>query len=177
MVRISSMISTVLPTPGAAEHRGLAAARDRRQQVDHLDAGLEHFARAGLPASAGAGRWIGQRGMSAGKRRAAIDRVAERIQDPPEDRLADRHAERLAQAPDRRAAAEPGGALQRDRAHAEGIEVALDLDGQAPRADPTAISSASLIAGSSPFGNATSITEPRTAITRACTVGSSGWPT
>ena len=35
-----------LADPGAAEHRGLAALDQRRQQVDDLDAGVKHLARA-----------------------------------------------------------------------------------------------------------------------------------
>jgi hypothetical protein len=39
MAWISSVTSTVLPTPGAAEQRRLAALRERGEQVEHLDAG------------------------------------------------------------------------------------------------------------------------------------------
>ena len=42
---IISVINTVLPTPGTAEQADLAAGDVRRQQVDHLDAGLEHSCR------------------------------------------------------------------------------------------------------------------------------------
>ncbi len=48
----------------AAEHRGLAALRHRRQQVDHLDAGLEH---------------LGGPGLVAQRRRAGVDRAARRV--------------------------------------------------------------------------------------------------
>jgi hypothetical protein len=50
-----------LAQPGPAEQSGLAAAEERRQQIDHLDAGLEHF---------GLGRQIDK------FRRLAMDRPA-----------------------------------------------------------------------------------------------------
>ena len=44
MLRISSCTMTVFPDAGAAEKSDLAALHERTDQVDDLDAGLEHFA-------------------------------------------------------------------------------------------------------------------------------------
>ena len=44
VVRISSMISTVLPTPAPPNIAALPPVDQRRQQVDDLDAGMEHLA-------------------------------------------------------------------------------------------------------------------------------------
>ena len=52
-----------LADTGAAEHRRLAALRQRHQQVDHLDAGLEHRGRRGLL------RQFGRRAMDRPARR------------------------------------------------------------------------------------------------------------
>ena len=42
-----------LADAGAAEHRGLAALGERREQIDHLDAGLEHIRRRRLAHQSG----------------------------------------------------------------------------------------------------------------------------
>jgi hypothetical protein len=45
MLLMSSIMFTVLPTPGAAEQDHLAALGERAYQVDHLDARFEQFLR------------------------------------------------------------------------------------------------------------------------------------
>ncbi len=84
-----------LAQPGPAEQPGLAAADERREQVDHLDAGLEDF---------GLGREIGDLGSVAMDRPellgihrpAVIDRLAEQIEYAAERFLADRYGDRRA---------------------------------------------------------------------------------
>ena len=79
-----------LAQAGAAEQAGLAAADQRRQQVDDLDAGLEEF---------GLGRQLGERRRLAVDRpafrgvdrAAAVDRLAEQVEDAAERLLADGH--------------------------------------------------------------------------------------
>ena len=125
-----------LANAGAAKHRRLAPARQRTQQIEHLDPRLEHRARRGL---------VGQR------RRGAVDRPARRVvrqvratvshrphhvQQPSQDRLADRHAERCACRLCDRATREPRGILQRDRPHRSRIEVRLHLGDQGCGAIP-----------------------------------------
>ena len=121
-----------LADPGATEHGGLAAARDRREQVDHLDPSLEQLARASLLRERRRGSVDRPARHIVGQRWTMIDRFALRIQDPPQHRLADRHAQRLARASHRCATAKPARILQRHRAHAIRIEMALDLDRQTP---------------------------------------------
>ena len=83
-----------LAQAGAAEQAGLAAADQRRQQVDDLDAGLEQL---------GLGRQLGERrrlavdrpGLRGVDRAAAVDRLAEQVEDAAERLLADRHRHRL----------------------------------------------------------------------------------
>ena len=45
VVRISSMIRTVLPTPAPPEHGRLAAFDERREQIDDFDAGMKNLKR------------------------------------------------------------------------------------------------------------------------------------
>ena len=83
-----------LAQTGPAEQPGLAAAHQRSQQVDDLDARLEHL---------GLGRQIGElrrlrvnRAVLLGvDRAAAIDRIAEQVEHPAQRLLADRHLHRL----------------------------------------------------------------------------------
>ena len=80
-----------LAEAGAAEQAGLAAADERGEQVDDLDAGLEQL---------GLGREVVElrrlavdrpalRGVD---RPAAVDRLAEQVEDAAEGLLADGHA-------------------------------------------------------------------------------------
>ena len=67
MVRISSITSTVLPTPAPPNIAALPPCAQRRQQVDDLDAGLEDGGGGGCASRAAAARdGSGARGMSAG---------------------------------------------------------------------------------------------------------------
>jgi hypothetical protein len=58
--RIISVMSTVLPTPAPAEQADLAALLVGREQVDDLDAGLEHDADGSRSSNVGASRWMSQ---------------------------------------------------------------------------------------------------------------------
>ena len=84
-----------LAQTGPAEQAGLAAADERREQVDDLDAGFEHF---------GLGREVGDRrriavdrpALLGVDRTAAVDRLAEQIEHAAQRGLADRHGHRAA---------------------------------------------------------------------------------
>ena len=86
---------TVLPRPGPAEQTGLAAADERREQVDDLDAGLEHL---------GLGRQVGDRrriamdrpALLGVDRTATVDRLAQQVEHAAQRGLADRHRHRAA---------------------------------------------------------------------------------
>ena len=100
----------------AAEDGRLAALGKRRDQIDDLDAGLEHLGLGGLLDQ----RW-GQPvdGIIVGglDRRGGIDGFAQDVENPAQGARPDRHGDRLAQAHNRHAAAQTIGAGHRDRAH------------------------------------------------------------
>jgi hypothetical protein len=120
-----------LADAGAAEHRRFAAFDERRQQVDDLDAGAEHLDRAGLARDPGRGRVDRPALDVGGQVGAAIGRLAERVEQTAENRLADRGAERRACSGNRRAAPQPGRGIEGDRARQTGPEVQLDLGDEA----------------------------------------------
>ena len=78
---------------------------------------------------AGGSRWIGQRSVAC-DRPAAVDRVAQQVEDPAQRLLADRHAHRAAGVDDRHAADQAVGRAQRHAADAVAAQVLLDLAGQ-----------------------------------------------
>ena len=121
-----------LADAGAAEHRRLSPLSERREEVDHLDAGREQPGRAGL------GRE---------RRRLAVDRPARRVRrqgrpavadpaedvdQPPEDRLADLNRHRAAGAARPIAAPQPRRRLERNRARRPAVELRLDLGDDNP---------------------------------------------
>ena len=79
----------------AAEQAGLAAAKERREQVDHLDAGLEDF---GLGRQVDEFRRLAVDRAALGRvdRPAVVDRLAEQVEHAAERFLADRHGHRPA---------------------------------------------------------------------------------
>ena len=117
---------------GPAEQARLAAAHERRQQVDHLDAGLEDF---------GAGRKVGDLGRLAvdgpvvlgHDRSAAVDHVAGQVEDAAERAFAHRHLDRRAGVEAIHAADHAVGAAQGDASHAAAAEMLLHLAGQVER--------------------------------------------
>ena len=124
------MTSTVLPTPAPPNMAALPPLRERRQQVDHLDAGLEEFA---LGALIGKPWWwpvdrpAWHRRI---ERRAMVTGFTQDIDQPAEHRLADRHGYRRAGPVNSRATPEAGGAPQRHGAHRVGIEMLLNFGDQ-----------------------------------------------
>ena len=112
---------------GAAEQADLAALGVGREQVDHLDPGLEHLGRRRevldarrLLVDAAPGRVLRQI-------LAEVDRLAEQVEDAAERGLADGHRDRRARVHDLEAAGEAVGRVHRDGAHAVVAEVLLDL--------------------------------------------------
>ena len=108
---ISSWMMHRLADAGAAEQADLAALGVGREQVDDLDAGLEHLGgrRQVLDASAPS-RWIGQRSMSSSISSPVVDRLAEQVEDAAERGLADGHGDRAAGVDDLHAAGQAVGA-------------------------------------------------------------------
>ena len=120
-----------LADAGTAEQADLAALHVRREQVDDLDAGLEHLG-LGLelverPAAA---RWIGQRSVISSDGLGDVQRLAEGVEHVALGDVADRHRDRRAGVGDRGAADQAVGRLHRDGAHQVVAEVLGDLEGQ-----------------------------------------------
>src|SRR5690606_18770535 len=105
-----------LADAGAAEQPGLAAALERREQIDRLDAGHEDFGGRTLIYKRH-GRPVKRTPVPAGERFAAVERVAEHIDDAPEQALTDRHLQRPARIDDRGATSKPRSRGQRNAAY------------------------------------------------------------
>jgi hypothetical protein len=123
---MSSWMRTGLADAGAAEQADLAALGVGREQVDDLDARLEHLG--------GRGEVLDVRGVAVDRPAlvgddglAEVDRLAEEVEDAPEGALADRDLDRRAGVDDLHAAAQAVGAVHGDRADALVAEVLLDL--------------------------------------------------
>ena len=123
-----------LADAGAAEQADLPALQVRLEQVDDLDAGLEHLE---------LGRLVLERRRRAMDRPALlrlhrpvgeIDRLAEHVHHPAERAGTDRHLNRAAEIGRLHAALHAVGRLHRDRAHPVLAEVLLHLDDDVDRA-------------------------------------------
>ena len=116
-----------LADTGAAEHPGLTAPDEGRQQVDDLDSCLEHLALAAL--SFERRRRSVDRHPRDGRvdGRPSIDRVSKNVQHPAEDRVADRNGDGGSHPSHAGAATETAGPLQRDSANRMRVVVTLDL--------------------------------------------------
>ena len=110
----------------AAEQADLAAAQVGLEQVDDLDAGLEHLEARGLV-------FERRRRAVNGEVRLGVDRahfvhrLADHVQHAAQRLRAHRHFHRLAQADGLHAAHQAFGGLQRDGAHAAFADVLLRL--------------------------------------------------
>src|SRR3984957_13244556 len=74
-----------LADASAAEHGGFAALSERREKIDHLNAGLDHRARRGLVFERG--WWIvdaASRGISR-ERRSAIPNRSNHVEETPQN--------------------------------------------------------------------------------------------
>ena len=111
-----------------AEQARLAAALQRHQHIDDLDARLEDFGFGGTPCQRRRRPMHGAP-LDIGRRRFAVDGVAEHVEHPRENSLADRRLQRPARVFHRHAAREALGGRQRDPAHAMRIELRQNLDG------------------------------------------------
>ena len=118
MRAISSVRMTVLPSPAPPNRPALPPRANGREQVDDLDAGLEQLGLGReLVERGGGSRWIGQRSVRV-DRAAAVDRLAEQVEDAAERLLADRHGDRPAGVDDRHAADQAVGRAKGDAADA-----------------------------------------------------------
>ena len=115
-----------LADAGAAEQADLAALGVGREQVDDLDAGLEHLGRRGQVLDR-RGRAVDRPALLDLDRLALVDDVAEHVEDAAERHLADRDRDRAAGVLDLHAARQAVGGVHGDRADAVVAEVLLHL--------------------------------------------------
>jgi len=113
---------------GAAEHADLAAAHVGLEQVDDLDAGLEHLAprlelaerrrlAVNIPVVVDPGELVG----------GDVERLPEHVEHVAEDAVPDRHLQAVTQVAHLRAAAKAVGGLHADRAHPVVADLLGDL--------------------------------------------------
>jgi len=157
-----------LPHAGAAEEADLPAALVGREQVDHLDAGLERLHLRLLVGELG--RLAMDRVALAGDDGPAlVDRLADHVHDAAEGRFADRNGDALARIAHLLAAGQPVGRVHRDRPDRLLAEVQRHLDtrfqGWSLMAE-FVIWSALKMAGRLPSGNSTSTAGPITWVIR-----------
>ena len=117
-----------LADAGAAEEADLAAADERRDQVDDLDARLEDLDRRGELAERR--RIAVDRPALAGRGFLAVDGVADDVPDAAERLVADGDGDRLLRVDDLDAAGQAVGRLHRHRADAIVAEMLLHLRDQ-----------------------------------------------
>ncbi len=115
---------------GAAEQTGLAAALERGQQIDGLDAGFEYVA-GGDSLLQGQGLAV-EGPLAVGLDvQISIDGLAGDIQHPAQQALAHRHPQGMPRITDGVASPEPAGGSERHRAHGLRVEMGLDLQDHA----------------------------------------------
>src|SRR5829696_1818499 len=110
----------------AAEQADLPALGVRGEQVDDLDAGLEHLGRRGQILDVGGGA-VDRPALLELDVAHVVDRIAEQVEEAPEDALADRDGDRAAGVDDLHAAGEAVGGVHGHRADAVVAEDLLDL--------------------------------------------------
>ena len=117
MRAISSVKMTVLPSP-APPKRPILPPRTNGVSKSTTLMPVSNCSVLGERSSnAGGSRWIGQRSVAL-NRAAAVDRVAQQVEDPAQRLLADRHAHRAAGVEHRHPAHQAVGRAQGDAAHA-----------------------------------------------------------
>jgi hypothetical protein len=148
-----------LAHPGPAEHRGLAACDQWRQQVDDLDAGVKDLARAAQAVERGRGR-VNRRALDIrGQIRAVVGRRADRIEKAPQHCVTNRRADSCPKGTHPRSAPEPRSAAKYDDRTTAGPKCCCTSATKGgPRSQSIAI--ASLIAGRVSPAKAISTTEP-----------------
>jgi hypothetical protein len=122
-------MSTVLPTPAPPNRPILPPRTVRGEQVDDLDAGLEHLDVDRLVGELGRGA-VDRPGLLVADRAGLIDRHADDVEDAAEHRGADRHRDGGAGVLDRLAADQAVGRVHGHAPHHVLTEVLRHLDRQ-----------------------------------------------
>jgi hypothetical protein len=115
-----------LPDAGAAEEAGLAPLRVRLEEVDDLDARLEHLDLGRLVLVLGRVA-VDRPALLRVDRAELVDRLPDDVQDPAERLLADGHRDRAAGVERLHPADHSVGRLHRDAPHAVLAQVLRDL--------------------------------------------------
>ncbi len=118
---------------GAAEQPDLSTLHERSDQVNDLDAGLEHF---GLGLEVDEFRRLPMDRPPFGRgrdRRTLVHRLAQDVEDAPERRVADGDRDRLALVHDFHPPHHPVGGAHRDRPHLVATDVLFDFEGDVHR--------------------------------------------
>ena len=110
-----------------AEQARLAAALQRHEHIDDLDARFKDFRFGGTSCQRRRSP-MHRTPLDIGQRRFAVDGVAEHVEHPRENSLADRRLQRPARVLHRHAASETLRGRQRDSAHVMRIELRQHLD-------------------------------------------------
>ena len=110
-----------------AEQARLAAALQRHQHIDDLDARLEDLGLGGTPCQRRRSPMDGAP-LDIGRRRLAVDGVAEHVEHARENSLADRRLQRPARVLHRHAAREALRGRQRNPAHVMRVALRQHLD-------------------------------------------------
>ena len=120
-----------LADAGTAEHRGLAAGGERREEVDDLDAGLEQAAagRAGLQQRRRRVVDAPAPGVRRQDRTAVADSAGD-VDQAAEHGFADRHFDRSSGGEHRLVPRQTAGRLERDRPDCLPVEMAVNLQDQ-----------------------------------------------
>ena len=116
-----------LADAGAAEERGLAALRDRRQQIDRLHASRKNLRCPGLFGKSRRRAMYRPTGRIGWKFAATVADPSGRIEKSTKRRFADRNENGRAVRNDPRAACEACRAFERQRAHGPLVEMSLHL--------------------------------------------------
>ena len=117
---------------GAAEEADLAALQEWPDQVDDLDAGLEHLFAGGLLVEGGGGA-VDRHGLVGVDRTKLVDRLADHVEDAAQRRAAHRHGDGAAGIDGLHAADHALGRLHGDGADAAFAEVLLHLEDDVDR--------------------------------------------
>jgi hypothetical protein len=125
-----------LADPGPAEHCGLAASDQRRQQIDDFDAGVEDLASAALTIERWRRRVNGPVLDVARKRWTPVCRLADCVEQTAEYRRTDRRVDWCVARTSVGAAPKPGSTAERHCSDHSRAEVLLDFGDQRRRQIP-----------------------------------------
>ena len=130
-----------LANASTTEHRRLAAAGERRKQIDHLDPAQERLGRGCLLGKVRR-PWVNRRQRSVSRQRpAAVDRFADDVDQASEDGVAHWNPDWTAGVAHFRSAGQPGRLLDCDASHHGRVKMVLHLEYEPPGPLPADVES------------------------------------